>query len=117
MSKAIHVHVRKSWKLHGGLSWKLEAGSWKLEVGSWKLEAESWKLDLEGGSWNWKVEAGSLKFDGHSNQHGSTYVHPSKSILPLLCIIQCMMKVGCFSLEIVSQKHCSFCKSEVGSQS
>ena len=51
MSKAIHVHVRKSWKLHGGLSWKLEAGSWKLEAGSGR-----WKLEL-------KVEAGSWKFE------------------------------------------------------
>ena len=29
---------------------------------------------------------GSWKFDGHSHQHGSTYVHASKCTLPLLCV-------------------------------
>ena len=51
-----------------------------------------------------------------SHQHGSTHAHASKSMFPLYCACTFLMKVGCY-LEIVSQKYCSFWKSEVESQS
>ena len=43
----------------------------------------------------------------------STYAHASKSRFPLYCACTFLMKVGCYSLEIVSPKYCRFCSQQL----